>query len=261
MPVLIIFNGESNSGGLAQNSLLTSADLTPKPKIQILNNNNFVWETLQIGVNNLIDHAQLAANASHGWELGLSNRADDLNTPVYLCKTGQGGSVIANWNTGGTYYTKFLQRINAAKSLLSGSGISYRAILWYTQGINDASQGADPNIWKAATIAHFAKIRVEFPNIPILFSHIPSQYSIFNTAISEIIAAGTNIYDISVDGAALGIDTNHWGYAGMQTIAGRMVDKTLQLYPKEIESPNKSIGRSKLLPQLVPNFFPQIFKQ
>lgn len=230
MTLLIIFAGESNSGGITPNSFLTGTDSAPKPNVQILNNTTLAWQTLQIGVNNLIDHDMRTNNVTHGWELGLANRVAFEPNITFLCKTGQGGSQIATWGTGGVYYTKFLQRINIAKSLLAASNHSYRPILWYTQGINDASRSVPTPEWKTATIAHFAKIRLEFPDIPILFSKIPTLYPTYNVVIDEIAAEISGVYAISVDGATY-LDPHHWSYDGMKLIASRMYDQTRLILP------------------------------
>jgi hypothetical protein len=94
---LIIFTGESNSGGLAPNSALSSSESPPRRSVQILNNATLTIQTMQIGVNNLIAHTGLIDNATHGWENELANAAEAgrfNQQPIFLVKTGQGGSVI-----------------------------------------------------------------------------------------------------------------------------------------------------------------------
>ena len=249
MSILIIFGGESNSGGYVDNAQCTTADFQPKSQVQILNNNSLVFENLQIGVNNLIGHTGLNANTSHGWELGLADNANILSPPIYLCKTGQGSSKISDWNSGGTYYNTFLSRINKVKELGVASNLTYRPILWYTQGINDAISGNNAADWKAATIAHFQKIRVEFPDIPILFSDVTPQYPTYSAAIVAVTNEVSNCHFIPTSNATLR-DSNHWDYTGMKIIAGRMIRKTLLIYP--------TIGglyKSELLPVIKPNLF------
>jgi hypothetical protein len=227
-PLLIIFSGESNSGGQVPNTSATAQDLAVKNNLPILNNTTLQFEPLQIGVNNTIDHFSMVFPPIwHGWELGLSNAIDNGDfgsIKVRLIKTGHGGSRIAQWNTGGSYYTKFLARINAAKSLMP----RFRAVMWYTQGINDGVAGTDIAVWKAATIAHFAKIRLELPNIPILFTDVtPSspQRAAYSAAIAEICSEVDKCYFISTAGAALQ-DVYHWNYDGMKLIASRLVAQT-----------------------------------
>lgn len=230
---LIVFSGESNSGGFAVNADATAPELAARPSVQILNNTSFVFQNLQVGVNNLIDHAGLPANATHGWEIGLANGVDDGDfgpsySQLYLVKTGQGGSTISQWNVGGTYMNKFTQRINSAKTILDTAGTTYYPIIWYTQGINDAIAGTNINTWKSATISHFADMRALLgSNTPILMTTLMTPtYNSYNTAINEIAASTSNVYVVDTTGATLR-DSNHWDYAGMKLIAGRMIEQTL----------------------------------
>lgn len=253
--LLVIFTGESNSGGYADNAELSSADLQPFPNTQILNNTSLLFESLQIGVNNLIDHIGLTANASHGWEIGLAKRCNQGKLgpkPVYLLKTGEGGSIISQWNSGGAYYTTFLSRLNAAKTLLATASITYTPVVWYTQGINDAIDGTDIPTWKGATIAHFAKIRLELPTAPILFgcnTFGSTNFPLWHAAMREVIAATSNCYYINtvLDNNNYR-DVNHWNSAGMLVNGYRLSDKTAEIL--------NLVPKSKTLPNLLkPTFF------
>lgn len=245
--LLVIFNGESNSGGYASNAELSGTDLQPFPKTQILNNSSLLFESLQVGVNNLIDHAGLVNNATHGWEVGLARRCVQGKlgpTPVYLLKTGQGGSIISQWNSGGAYYTTFLARVNAAKTLLAST--SYTPVVWYTQGINDAIAGSDIPTWKAATLAHFTKIRLELPTAPILFgcNTIDStNFGLWHSAMREVVGATSNCYYINtvLDNNNYR-DPNHWNAAGMLINGYRLADKTAEIL--------NLVPKSKVLPDL-----------
>lgn len=248
MAILVIISGESNSGGLGDNSRLTNAEKGQRQSVQILNNNSLTFEPLEIGVNNLIGHGGLNDNATHGWELGLANNVNKLSPPVYLCKTGQGGSIIGQWLKGSPNYNAFLTRINAVKQIGINSGITYKPILWYTQGINDAIANNNVYIWKSDTIEHFDKIRLEFPNIPILFCDVTPQYPAYTAAIKEIANIYPNCYFIPVNGAAFA-DPNHWNYDGLKLISGRMVDKTASIFFN-----TSSKTRSKFLPKLFARF-------
>lgn len=247
--LLVIFTGESNSGGYAYNAELSGGDLQPFPKTQILNNTSLVFEPLQIGVNNLIGHTGLTANASHGWEVGLAKRCIQGKlgpTPVYLLKTGQGGSIISQWNSGGAFYTTFLSRLNTAKSILAAANITYKPVVWYTQSINDAIAGTDIPTWKAATLAHFTKIRLEVPTAPILFgcNTIDStNFPLWHAAMREVIANTSNCYYINtvLDNNNYR-DANHWNAAGMLISGYRLADKTAEILSLR--------SKSKTLPDL-----------
>lgn len=152
---LIIITGESNSGGYALNSQAPSDEIGQRLGVQILNNSTFEFEALNIGVNNLIDHAGLSNGSTHGLELGLANSIDDGlwgRTPVYLVKTGQGGSTVGQWTQNDTYFQKFIQRITAAFNALQGAGYVVQPYVWFSQGINDAIAGTPVNTWKTAVL-------------------------------------------------------------------------------------------------------------
>lgn len=233
---LIIFSGESNSGGQARNTSATTSELSPRPGVLILNNSTLQFEILDIGTNNLIGHlsatAEMNAQTVHGWELELANQSPRFRSQVYLCKTGCGGSTINEWQSTNLYYITFLRRINAVKSLGVLGASSYKPVLWYTQGINDAIAGNNVSVWGTRTIAHFAKIRLEFPNIPILFTNVTPSYPTYTAEIIRITNTVPNCHYISCDGASLK-DTNHWDYFGMKLISSRLIEKTLQIFDKQ----------------------------
>jgi len=231
---MIVFSGESNSGGFADNADATVEELAARPALQILNNTSLVFEDLDIGVNNLLGHSGLINNpgaTTHGWELELANRAtlNEFSNPVYLVKTGQGGSTISQWGESDTYYTNFKTRIDTAITLRSITGTCPFA-LFYQQGINDSIAGTATATWKAATIAHFEKIRTRYgADIPIIFGKLPAIYSTYNTAIDELVSVTSLCW--SIETTDLGMkDANHYNYTGMKTMSDRMIDKLLENY-------------------------------
>jgi len=232
---LIVFNGESNSGGYAVNADATTYERTARSSVQKIDEYTFVFESCQVGVNNKQDHAGHTDNAEHGWELGLANNVEAGTfvgkSQIHLVKTGQGGSLIANWNVGGTYFNKLTSRYNAAKSILVSEGKIHKPIIWYTQGINDAIAGTNASTWKAATIAHFTQLRnLMGIDTPILFAQmmVGTLGENYNTQINEIISEVPNCYLISSASATLR-DTNHWDYSGMKLLADRFSYKTEEL--------------------------------
>lgn len=235
---MIVFSGESNSGGYALNSDAMTAELATRPETIILNNNSLLFESLQIGVNNYIKHAGMSyplATDIHGWELGLSNiaAAGTLGTtPLRLVKTGQGGSVIAQWAVGASFngvlipWDSFQQRVDAALANTTVGAIPFA--LFYSQGINDAIAGTDITVWQNATIAHFAKIRAKYgQNIPIIMTKFMStvvNYTVFNAAVASICSTVLKCYFVDTEDLARR-DNNHWSYAGMKILSARMLDK------------------------------------
>jgi hypothetical protein len=243
-PLAFVFAGESNSGGIALNSEATPAELAPRPSVQIMNlySGTFAFEPLDIGFNNVVDHAGISTVPTyvpvppntilvHGMELGLANAVEggafDVSS-VYLIKTGQGGSRIAQWDVGGVYWTKFLERTNAAKAKLPANT---RWVVWYSQGINDAVAGVPIATWKAATVDHLQKIKTQLPGCRIVLTEFQSMpanagYPAVNAAIEEIVAADPTLAAVSSAGAATD-GANHWSYAGFRnTVVPALVRKS-----------------------------------
>lgn len=230
-----VITGESNSGGIAQNSLATAGELAPRSAVQImsLTSGNFLFEDIDIGTNNLRDHSGLEGyySTSHGLELQLTNsiEANEFpdHTQAYLVKTGHGGSQIAQWNVGGTYWTKFLQRTAAAKTQLPSDR---QWVVWFSLGINDAIAGTATSTWKTAVVAHINKIKADLPGAIVVMTEFQSMpagsgYPTYNAVIREIAAEQPDVY--SVDSTGAGTDgANHWYYAGMKLMAARMATTT-----------------------------------
>ena len=217
--------------------VLAAAELAARPSVQIMDlySGAFDFEPLDIGFNNLVDHQGISTNPAyvptpphgslvHGMELGLARAVEAGTFPgaasVYLIKTGQGGSRIAQWDVGGVYWTKFLQRVDAAKAVLPADA---RWIVWYSQGINDAVAGVPIATWKTATIAHLDKLKAQLPGCQIIFTEFQSMpanggYPALNTAIRELVAADpAALASVSTVGAPAQ-DGNHWSYAGYRDV-------------------------------------------
>ncbi len=230
-----VFTGESNSGGIGLNSDATAPELASRSSVQITNltSGAFLYENLDIGTNNLRDHTGLEAYYanSHGFELQLANSTEANEFPdhsqVYLTKTGHGGSVISQWNEGGAYWTKFLQRTTAAKAQLPSDR---QWVVWLSLGINDAIIATPTSTWKTAMVSHINKIKADLPGTIIILTQFQSMsgglgYPTFNAVMDEIAAEEANVYVVSSAGAA-SRDSNHWSYSGLKTVASRMVDIT-----------------------------------
>lgn len=233
-----VITGESNSGGIGLNSDASGAELAARSSVQIMNLTSglFGFEDLDIGTNNLRDHAGLEgyyAN-SHGFELQLANSTEAHFFPdheqVYLVKTGQGGSQVAQWTVGnGTgYWTKFLERTSAAKSQIPAEGRQW--VVWMSLGINDAIAGVATSTWKTAMVAHIDKIKADLPGSIVIMTQFQSMtnqsgYATYNAVMDEIAAQQSNVFVVSATGAGLR-DTNHWSYAGLKTVASRMATTT-----------------------------------
>jgi trimeric autotransporter adhesin len=230
-----VITGESNSGGIGLNSEATSGELASRSAVQIMNltSGDFLFENLDIGTNNLRDHSGLEAyyDSSHGFELQLANSTEGNAFPdqpqVYLTKTGHGGSQISQWNIGGAYWTKFLQRTAAAKTQLPEDR---QWVVWLSLGINDAIAGVATSTWKTAMVAHINKIKADLPGSIIIMTEFQamssgSGYPTYNAVMDEIAAEEADVFAINTTGAALR-DGNHWSYAGLKTVTTGLVSVT-----------------------------------
>ena len=236
--LLVIINGESNSGGYALNSEAAPEELAPRKSVKILNNETLKsFDDLDIGTNSLIGHTGLEKSDTHGFELELANSADRLKAkdlPVYLVKTGHGGSRIDQWAVGGGYYTTFLNRIHAAQELLQGEDV--RPVIFFSLGINDAVAGTKLDVWKPAVKEHFAAMRRELgADTPIIMARFMPQFEAYNTVIEEICAEVPNTYSVNTLDAPLR-DVYHWNYAGMKLVTDRMIDVLLNIKPEKQKS-------------------------
>lgn len=223
-----VFTGESNAGGIGANGAATAEELAPTSAVKILNNTTFLFEDLDVGTNNNIDHVGLTPN-THGFEIGLANEVKahvfPNNPQIYLIKTGQGGHPLSAWAVGGADWTKFLQRTAAAKTQLQGP---IQWVVWDSMGINDAVSGIPPATFKTETIAHINKIKADLPGAIIImtqFQSLPGGGGIYNTVLSEIAASEPNVYVVDTTGASAA-DANHWDYQGNKTIASKMIITT-----------------------------------
>lgn len=233
---LFVFTGESNTGGIALNSDATAFELTSTSNIKILNNTTLTsFDDLHIGVNNLVGHAGLGApynTTTHSWELQMINRvsAGTFNKiPTYIVKAGQGGTKIADWYVGATTYLstncwQILQdRVDAAISIMHPS----RIVFFYQQVLNDTG-GTDQTTWMNDTIAHFAKIRVKYPNSVIIFLEPMTTYSSWYHYIESAVAASQpNTYFVSSIGATY--NALHYDYAGQKTNSNTFMNKCISL--------------------------------
>lgn len=238
-----IFAGESNSGGMALNSSATSDELLPQSQVQILNNNTYVFEDLDIGTNNLIGHTGLSNGTLHGWELQLANRVKANSAfygdTVFLVKTGQGGSQANNWRIlcGAycdstsylTYFGYFYNRVTKADSMLQAKRL--RKVIFMSIGINDQLGGTNVDSFKVEMVRNIRNFRVVTRDTtPIILTKFFGTVTRFDNAIDSIANHMGLARVYTVDGNAPLIDTYHWNYTGMKTIADRLLDKLEEIF-------------------------------
>jgi len=225
-PMMIIFWGESNAGGEAANSSATSDELLPR-HLQILHNYRFQFQNLEIGENNIIGHVGLDLT-THGMELSLANQYDDGDFnghPIYLVKTGQGGSTISQWTSASAYYDTMTVRIQAAyNKVVELTGQVPIVEVWGSLGINDRIAGTSTSTFKTAYKQFITDVRSTIHSItgqstiPFLFTRFDSMSTnlAYETVFGEIDSEVTDCYAVSTLGASLNGDGNHWSYSGFK---------------------------------------------
>lgn len=237
--LVFVFAGESNSGGFGLNSQATPGELAARPSVQIMNltSGAFAFEALHVGVNNLRDHAKLDryAESRHGWEIGLANAVESGEFPgqkrVYLIKTGQGGSIATQWAETSPYWAKFVQRIDAA-----GPQLPERRqwVVWLSLGINDAIRKTPLPEWKQDVVGYLGRIKTKLPGAVIVMTQFQSMgYESTNEAIAQVAASEKDVVAVPANDASL-IDSNHWDYAGLKTMAKRMAEATKAALAKRL---------------------------
>ena len=227
MAPLFVFTGESNSGGQAQNSQATPAEVAPRACVQIFDNiglSSFL--TLDIGTNNNLDHWGLEPTSMHGWELQLANSVEAgewWDGTVHLVKTGQGGTKLYEWHAASTYYTKFVQRVANAQAILRSQGKVPLIFLWVSWGINDAISGTPVNTFMTQLDEMFVRMRGELGFVPIVMAKnmASSPGAVYNDALDAYAASDNMFFTVDPTGCATD-DVNHWSYAGMKELSLRM---------------------------------------
>lgn len=216
---------ESNSGGYGNNADAQSWELAPR-SLNLYNVTTKIFEPLQIGVNNNLDHYGLLSS-SHGWELQLANKVDlgdfDHYDGVYYIQTGQGGSTVAEWSVGSptNYWSKFLDRTSKAQDIIK----SRHKAVWLTLGINDAIAGTNPDIFKDGLVELIARMKTHVNPEKIYVTRLPpltDTYNIFTTKIDEIDAADPDVVAISFANLHMR-DPNHPSYKGMKQFTNRFI--------------------------------------
>ncbi|MBC7515548.1 MAG: hypothetical protein H7237_03795 [Alkalinema sp. FL-bin-369] len=230
---LFVLAGESNSGGMALNSTLTSDQLLAQNHLKIWNNTTSTFQPLQIGTNNLISHTGLTDNIQHGIERGIAREVlEVLQYPeAYMVKAGQGSSKIADWSVGNAtnYLSILTTRYNAARTVLVNAGFTVRPVLVWFQGINDAIGGTATATWRTATQAHFTQIRslmgASTPIFMPLIMPTNASYIAINTEINTIDSADTNMWALPTSNITENpANTGHYTANGYLRIARAFVD-------------------------------------
>lgn len=213
--IMVFAFGESNSGGEVLNTSATAWELESRPELAFLNVSSNVFQSLDVGTNNNLDHFGLDST-KHSWELGLANRVREnyVGSKIFrYVQCGQGGSRVAQWNVGGSYWAKFLLRANAAKA---ARPCNY--VVWFTLGINDTLAAVSAASWKTSVIELLGRIKTVLPGVKIYMTELmdnSAEKIAYNTALSEIAADDADVFLVSQSGLTLK-DIHHWDYASQK---------------------------------------------
>ena len=228
--ILILSWGESNAGGAAPNASLTTTEANARADVQVWNVNTDVYQNLDIGTNNNLDHSGLTS-ASHGIENGIANAVAAgrfVQSQVYFVQTGQGGALIDYFRPSFQgWWEEAIARYTAARAALTGS---VTLIPFFTIGINDSDAGTNVATFKTDLAARIAGWRAVFGSGQrIYLTTFNSNHATFNTAITEVATADGNITLIATrdTGVEWQTDRNHWTYVGYKSLANALIDAAL----------------------------------
>ncbi len=232
-PVLILFGFESNSGGQVPDGDATVPELSETENVRILNPTTLLLENLHIGVNQNLDHSGLTPHTTHGWHVGIKNRADALtfvlNPPVYICEFGQGGSALSAWQPGGTYHNKMIARYEAAWDEIVGeTGKEPVVFMFNSWGINDALVGTTPSTFKAGYLDLLDQINAIHPVKAYMVDNIFSIFPTYRVVIEEMADDRGNIFIQDMQGLPQA-DAYHLDYVGMKAMSNLKIDQTIAL--------------------------------
>jgi hypothetical protein len=243
--ILYVIFGESNSGGIAYNAEIPASELLPNSIVRIWNNDTSIFEPLDIGANNLLGHTGLTGLSSVGGAPGVANfevschglersLVLDASSTVYLLKSGQGGSRVAQWLPADAsgYWNTFVSRYTAARSALQAQGFRVVPICIWWQGVNDAIDGNTSTAWRNSTEAHFARVRTLVGATTPIFQMkimVNSANKIaINAHIDAIDAADPRTYAVDVSAAnnMIQADNHHWTTEGFR-VAGQALTASI----------------------------------
>lgn len=229
---LVVFAGESNSGGQALNRDASKEELSVRQGTHILNNYTLSFEPLHVGVNNLLGHSGMKSDTTmHSWELQLANKeaGGEFFDDLYIVKTGQGGSKISQWEKQKPFADTFDKRLTVAIDYLSNETDKVNFAMFYSQGINDLiARDWDVDLWEKKTIERFNYLRQKYGHFPIImtrFFDIPGKnVEELNAAIERICQTISDCH--FVETADLPRDDKyHFSYLGQKILADLLVNK------------------------------------
>ena len=228
--LLIVAQGESNTGGIALNANLHPEEIGPR-NLNFLNVTTLLFEPLHIGVNNNLDHLGLDST-THSWENGLATiNEGDSTRDIWYVQAGQGGSKVLEWVGGfGGGIPKRDERLAAAKSVEDFDDV----VFWISIGINDARDATPLADYRDALPVIFANIRAACPGAKIVITELiddgtTNDYNLlrreYDAEIRAAADADADVISVSVEGLPL-LNFSHWNAEGHRLLARRMYAAT-----------------------------------
>ena len=222
---LVVITGESNAAGMGLNTDATTAELAVRPAVQIINNNTFQFQSLQIGVNNNL--ATNVLDGRHGFELELATKATAnafVSNPIYLVKAGQSGAHLSDWTVGSSYWNLLAARVDSAKAKIRAMGKVPLIYMVATIGINDYIASMAPTTYRTKLTGHIQDLRTKFGRtMPVIFPKFMSSYATYNSQLDSLAKYDAMFFTVSSVGAPVQSDGYHWTYAGYKLIADNLV--------------------------------------
>ena len=218
---VFVIGGESNPIGVLPNTNLSGAELAAFPRIQILNNDNFLLEPLQIGVNNNIN-----VNSSlsfHGMELQLMKSmvagTGILDDTVYMVKIGRSAAQIETLiDSLPTAYA----RLDTALKQIRALGKIPQIYMVHIQGTNGFA--TDSATWVKNTLYYTTQIRKHINNyFPIFEATLVGNGATRNNAINALPYWDGFTHVINTTGFTT-MDSNHWDSSGIANICKKVID-------------------------------------
>jgi hypothetical protein len=249
--ILIIKAGESNAANAISNAGLKAADSIPFPRIQMFNNVNRQFESLQMGVNNTL---LVNITGTYGLDLQLKKSMQAgqvfLNDTVYLMNVAWSGAQIQTLiDKIDTVY----QRVDSAVKLILAKGHYPQIYIWYSQGINDGS--LDSATWRNRTEYYISLIRNRYGFAPLFQTLLPitSGGVALNNTISRLPYWDGFTYVVPTAGLTTS-DGIHWDSASISTIAKSMISlsvDTVMERDKYVQSQANHLKRGYFKPSFM----------
>jgi hypothetical protein len=232
----LVFAGQSNMGGNAQDASTLPAAWKPDPLTFIWNDVAGAWQQMQPGVNT--GYAAFSQTWGPEVQFAIDFRAEHPGEPLYILKDVAGGTLLAanagptwDWSptSRGELYDQATQMIQKASAAL---GAGPPTALFWGQGEQDASFAEDAAVYGQNLTQFFADIRSDWLHDPagkIGFFRIGTSLGFADQVRAAELAvdqADPNAFSFDAAGFPVQADNVHYTNVGLDDIG----DAFYQLY-------------------------------